>query len=242
MDFPWNKPASYGGTPMAMEPPWDGTGEARGPCDRGQRQRHFIPCWNGRAEGSLSLGRRCRWDLGYEAIEAVLLYLVSQIHRQTRFLVFNPQKGRYSYLAQLIYVYTVYIYNISQCYTVCILYRLSHWSHIKLLRYELFYLMIFCYMRRCIHNDIRACSLHQFMLNHKKLAGSVDHKHTQSITTSYHPTSRRRCHKRRPQFGDEDHDRVVFSGLFCGTFSWFSPRDIARICLFIYFSEMSEFG
>ena len=53
---------------------------------------------------------------------AVLLHLVSQIHRQTRFLVFNPQKGRYSYLAQLI---NVYIY-ISQCYTVCILYRLSH--------------------------------------------------------------------------------------------------------------------
>ena len=62
-----------------------------------------------------------------------------------------------------------YIYIcISQCYTVCTLYRLSHWCHIKLLRYELFYLMIFCYMRRCIHNDIRACSLHQFMLNHKK--------------------------------------------------------------------------
>ena len=35
---------------------------------------------------------------------------------------------------------------------------------------------------------------------------------------------------------------LFFSGLFCGTFSWFSPRDIARICLFIYFSEMSEFG
>lgn len=71
----------------------------------------------------------------------------------------------------------------------------------------------------------------------KQLAGSVDHKHAQSITTSYHPTSRKRCHKRRPQqFGDEDQKITIESILdyFAVPFRDFHPETLQGfVCLSI---------
>ena len=73
------------------------------------------------------------------------------------------------------------------------------------------------------------------MFKHTRIAGSVGHKHTQSIRTYHHPTSRRRCHKGKPQRWWRPRVRV-YSGHFWTILRYFFVLFTQRHCKDLFLS------